>query len=250
MAIYAYDAAGGQEWVKQLPIYAAGANLLKGAFIRHGVTMGTNSAFAIPCPVNTSLGGKFIGILAQPFAGATLDNDPSAGTKYLKADCLVGPNHVYRTKFDSSLTSTNFTTGLTMTTCASTTIVVASGEDISGGWLYTDAGYLHYVLASSSGTYTLLSAVKSAESTANKALKLLFPFAPKVTLKATFEQLSGGTAAQGAVEMCVLDLWLKAVGFDYVSLDPTKHDGGNFPVATTEFWADLTSTQHIMRTNP
>ena len=249
MAIYAYDTAGGQEWVKQLPIYAAGANLLKGTFIMRGSTMGTNNPFAIPVPVNSSLAAKFIGILQQPFAGATLDNDPSAGTKYLKADCLVGPNHVYRTKFDGGLTGTAFTNGLTMTTCASTSIVVTSGEDLSGGWLYTDAGYLHYVLASSSGTYTLLSAVKSAELTANKALKLLYIGAPKVTLKATFEQLSGATAAQGAVEMNVIDLWLKAVGYDYVSLDPTKHDGLFAAPSTSEFWADVTSTQHLMRTN-
>ena len=249
MAIYAYDTAGGQEWVKQLPIYAAGANLLKGAFIKWGATNHQDTGFAIPCPVNTGLSAKFLGILAQPFAGATLDNDPTAGTKFLKADCLVGPNHVYRVKFDGGLTAGAFTNGLTMTTCASTSIVVASGENITGGWLYTDAGYLHYVLNASSGTYTLLSAVNSKETTANYALKLLYPGAPKVTLKATFEQLAGNTAAQGAVELGVIDLWLKAVGYDYVQLDPTKHDGLYAAPSTSEFWADVTSTQHAFRTN-
>lgn len=249
MAIYQYDTAGGQEWVKKLPIYSAAANLLRGAFVKWGATMGTDNGFAIPCPVNTALSAKFIGILQQAWAGATLDNDPSAGTKYLQAECLVGPNHVYRTKFDGSLTASVWTTGLTMTTCSGTSIVVTSGENNSGGWLYTDAGVLHYVLTSSSGTYTLLSAVRSTETTANKVLKLLYPGAPKVTLKATFEQLSGGTAAQGAVELGVIDLWLKAVGFDYVSLDPTKHDSLQVAAATTEIWADLTSTQHFMRTN-
>ena len=250
MAIYAYDTAGGQEWVKSLPIYAAGVNLPKGAFIKWGATNHQDTGFVIPCPVNSSLAAKFLGILAAPFAGATLDNDPTAGTKFLKADCLVGPNHAYRVKFDTSLTSTSFTNGLTMTTCSSTSIVVASGENITGGWLYTDAGYLHYVLNASSGTYTLLSAVSSKETTANYAVKLMYVGEPKVTLMATYyDRLSGATPAQGAVELGIIDLWLKATGYDYAQLDPTKHDGLYADPKTAEFWADVTSTQHAFRTN-
>ena len=249
MAVYAYDASGGSEWKKAQPIYSAAANLVAGAFLVKGTTDGTNTGFLIPAPVNTSQVGLFVGILAQPWAGATLDNDPSAGTKYILADCIVGPLHVYRTQFNSALTGANFTTGLTMTTCAGTSIVVTSGENISGGWLWTDAGYLHYVLASSSGTYTLKSAVNAAETTSNKVLKLLAVNLPKVTLAATFEKLSGGTAAQGAVEMKVLDLLIKAPGFDFVTLDPTKHDGLLLPVASSAVYADLKSTQHYMMTN-
>jgi len=249
MAVYAYDASGGSEWRKPQPIYSAAANLNQGAFLVKGTTMGTNVGFLIPAPVNTSQAGLFVGILNQAWPGATLDNDPNAGTKYILADCLVGPLHVYRTQFNSALTGSNFTTGLTMTTCSSTSIVVTSGEDISGGWLWTDAGYLHYVLASSSGTYTLKSAVNSAETTANKALKLLYVNAPKCTLASTYDKLSGGTAAQGSVEMKVLDIFLKGVGFDWVTLDPTKHDGLNFPVSGNSIHADLKSSQHYMLTN-
>ena len=249
MATFLVDAAGGQEWKKAQPIYSAAANLNAGAFLVKGTTMGTNVGFLIPAPVNTSQVGLFVGILLQPWAGATLDNDPNLGTKYILADCLVGPNHIYRTQFNSALTGSNFTTGLTMATCSSTTIAVTSGEDISGGWLWTDAGYLHYVLSSSSGTYTLKSAVNAAETTSNKALKLLYVNAPKVTLASTYEKLSGGTAAQGSVEMKVLDLLLKGPGFNNVFLDPTKHDGLLFPVATGQVFADLKSTQHYMLTN-
>jgi hypothetical protein len=250
MAVFSYDAAGGAEFKKVLPIYAAAANLLKGAFIKWGTTDGTNRGFAIPTPVNSDLASEFIGILAQPFAGATLDNDPNAGTKYIGADCLVGPNHVYRTQYDTTLSGSNFATGLTMTTCSSTSIVVTSGESISGGWLFTDAGYLHYVLASSTGTYTLKSAVNAAETTSNKALKLGYVSMPKVTLKSTFEQISGGTAAQGAVQLSVLDIFIKAVGFDFVTLDPTKHDGLNLPISgSPQFFADVISTQHFMNHN-
>jgi hypothetical protein len=250
MAVFSYDAAGGAEWKKAMPIYAAAANLLKGAFVKWGVTDGTDRGFVIPAPVNSDLASEFIGILNQAFAGATLDNDPNAGTKYLLAECLIGPNHVYRTQYNTALTGSNFTTALTMTTCSSTSIVVTSGENISGGWLFTDAGYLHYVLASSSGTYTLKSAVNSAETTANKVLKLGYIGMPKVTLKSTFEQLSGGTAAQGAFQLTALDIFIKAVGFDWVTLDPTKHDGLNLPIANSpQFYADLISTQHFMNHN-
>ncbi len=250
MAVFSYDAAGGAEWKKAVPIYAAAANLVKGAFIKWGVTDGTNRGFAIPAPVNSDLASEFIGILNQPFAGATLDNDPNAGTKYLLADCLVGPNHVYRAQYDTSVTGSAWTTGLATTTFSGTTIVVTSGENISGGWLFSDAGYLHYILASSSGTYTTKGAVNASETTTNKVLKLGYVSMPKVTLKATFEQLSGGTAAQGALQLTVLDIFIKAVGFDYVTLDPTKHDGLNLPLAgSPQFYADVLSTQHFLNHN-
>ncbi len=252
MATFSYDASGGAEWKKALPIYSAAANLVQGAFLVKGTTDGTNTGFVIPAPVNTSQVGLFVGILNQPWAGATLDNDPNAGLKYLLADCLVGPNHIYRTQYNSALTGTNFTTGLTMTTCSSTSIIVTSGEDISGGWLWTDAGYLHYVLASSSGTYTLKSAVNAAETTANKVLKIGYLNMPKTTLAATYDKLSGGTAAQGAVQMKVIDFFIKAVGFNWVTLDPTKHDGTllSFSApALPAIYADLKSSQHYMSTN-
>lgn len=254
MANFSYDAAGGNEWKKQQPIYSAGANINNGSFLVKGTTDGTNTGFLIPAPVNTSQVGLFVGILAQPWAGATLDNDPSAGTKYLLADCLVGPMHVYRTQWDNAITAATglWTNGQTMTTCAGTSIVVTSGENISGGWLFTDAGYLHYVLASSSGTYTLKSAVNAKESTANKVAKLGYINMPKVTLWSTYDKLSIATAAQGGVEFKVLDMFIKAVGFDWVALDPTKHDGLNLPTTgnvVPAVWADVKSTQHYMSTN-
>jgi len=255
MANFSYDAAGGNEWKKTLYMYSAAANIVAGSFIVKGTTAGTNLGFCIPAPVNTSQAGLFIGITAAPWAGATLDNDPSAGTKYLGLDCLVGPLHVYRTQWDNAITAATglWTNGQAMTTCASTSIVVTSGEDMSGGWLMTDAGYLHYVLSSSSGTYTLKSAVNAKETTANKVAKLGYVGMPKVTLWTTYDRLSIGTAAQGAVQMNVLDMFIKAVGFDWVALDPTKHDGLLLPTTgnvVPAIWADVKSTQHYMTVNP
>lgn len=252
MAVFSYDSSGGAEWKKSLPIYSAGANIAAGAFLVKGSADGTNTGFAIPAPVNTSQVGLFIGILAQAWPGATLDNDPNAGTKYILADCIVGPHHVYRAKFDNTYASSAWTNGQTMTTCASTSIVVTSGENLSGGWLFTDAGYLHYVLASSSGTYTLKSAVKSAETTANKVAKLSWVGNPKITIWTGYTDISIATPAAGAVQMNVLDMFIKAVGFDYVALDPTKHDGLYLPMTGSvvpAVWADLKPTQHYMMTN-
>ena len=74
---------------------------------------------------------------------------------------------------------------------------------------------------------------------------------PKVTIWTTYDKLSIGTAAQGAVQMNVLDMFIKAVGFDFVSLDPTKHDGLILPstVYTPQIWAEVQCTQHYLTTH-
>ena len=247
MAIFRRDSAGSQQWVKSMPIYAAGANIVKGAFVKNGVTDGTNLGFIIPVAVNTALSGSFVGITEAPFAGATLDNDPSAGTKYLKTDCTINPLGIYGAKYDNALTGARWTNGLSVTGVGATT-VVGSGENIGGGWLFFDNFELHYVLSSSSGTYTTLTATSAAITTANKVAKILYPGAPKTTLKATYDQIGIGTAAQGAVELCTITNLIRAVGLDWVELDPTKHDGLILPSAggTPEIWAEVQSTQHFL----
>jgi hypothetical protein len=137
MAIFRRDSTGAQQWVKALPIYAAAANLNKGIFVKNGVTDGTNLGFVIPVAVNTALSGSFVGLTEAAFAGATLDNDPSAGTKYLKTDCTINPTAIYGAKYDNALTGARWTNGLAVTGVGATT-VVTSGENIGGGWLFFD----------------------------------------------------------------------------------------------------------------
>ena len=247
MAIFRRDSAGAQQWVKSMPIYSSAANLVKGAFVKNGVTDGTNLGFLIPVAVNTALSGSFVGILEQPWAGATIDNDPATGTKYLKADCTINPLGIYGAKYDNTLSGSRWTNGLSVTGVGATT-VVTSGENIGGGWLFFDNFELHYVLSSSSGTYTTLTATSAAITTANKVAKILYPGAPKTTLKATYDQIGIGTAAQGAVELCTITNFIRAVGFDWVELDPTKHDNLILSSAggTPEIWAEVQSTQHFL----
>lgn len=247
MAIYHMDATGAQQWKKALPIYSAGVNLKQGAFVKWGPTDATDRGYIIPCPVNTALANLFAGILEQPFAGATLDNDPTAGTKFLKADVTLNPHAIYRAKFDNSFGAN----ALTIASVSGTSLVVTSGENISGGWLMADNYELHYVLSSSSGTYTLKTAVTSAVTSANKVAKLLYPSAPKVPLTSDYTGLATNVAAQAAVQLGIIELFIKAVGFDWVELDPTKHDAlvlpGSSTVNTPEVWATVQSTQHFLQ---
>ena len=246
MAHFDRDATGGQQWTRDLPIYAAAANIKRGAFIRWGTTDGTNQGFAIPCPVNTSLGSEFIGVTEAAFAGATLDNDPSAGTKYLLTPCTINPHAIYMAKFDNSFGANALTA--TSATAGSKTVVVTSGENLGGGWLMFDNYELHYVLSSSSGTYTLLSALSAAISTSNKVAKLLYPSATKVSLSADFSYFATNITSAGAVEMTVIDLFVKAKGIDYGFLDPTKHDGLILPSTgfTPYVEAAVQSTAHFL----
>jgi len=248
MAVFVRDSTGAQQWIKPVPIYAAAANIVLGAFIKCGVTDGTNLGFMIPVAVNTALSGSFVGITEAAFLGATLDNDPSAGTKYLLTPATINPKGIYRTKYDNGITSSRWTNGLSTTGVGATT-VVTSGENIGGGWLFFDNFELHYVLSSSSGTYTTKTATSSAITTTNKVAKIMYPTAPKITLLATFDQIGINTAAQGAVELRAVEpALIHCPGYDWVSLDPTKHDNIILPstVYTPEIWQDLQSTQHFL----
>lgn len=247
MAIFDRDSTGAQQWKKPIPLYGAATNIAAGAFIVKGVTDGTNQGFGVIMPTNTALSLKFMGITEGPFNAATLDNDPSAGTKYLLTDCTINPKGIYLAQYDNALTGARWTNGLATTGVGATT-VVTSGENIGGGWLFFDNFELRYVLSSSSGTYTTKSATSSAITTTNKVAKIYYPMAPKATVITAATQLGIATAAQGAVELCVLENFIKCPGFDFVLLDPTKHDGLILPSAayTPQIWGAVQSTQHFL----
>jgi hypothetical protein len=247
MAIFYQDAVGAQQWKKVIPLFGNATDIKRGAFVKWGPTDGTNRGFGIPCPVNTALAGNFLGITEALFAAGTLDNDPSAGTKYLLTDCTINPHGIYLTQYDNALTSSRWTNGLAVTGVGATT-VVTSGENIAGGWLFFDNFELHYVLSCSSGTYTTKTATSSAITTANKVAKIFYPGELKLSFTGDFTQIGINQAAQGSVEMSVLDNFIKAQGYDFISLDPTKHDNIILPSAafTPQIWATIQSTQHFL----
>jgi hypothetical protein len=250
MAVWYRDAIMGMQWKRALPLYGAGTTIKKGAFIQVGLTDGTNEGFGVVCGTNTSLATKFIGITEQAFVAATLDNDPSAGTKYILTDCNIGPGSIYLAQYDNALTGTSWTNGLAVTGVGATT-VVTSGENLGGGWLFFDNFELRYVLSSSSGTYTTKSSTSAAITTANKVAKIMYPFAKLATLTTDATQIGIATAAAGAEQFTFFDNLIKAPGFDYISLDPTKHDGVILPSAayTPQIWAEVMCTQHYLGTH-
>lgn len=246
MAVFALDSTGAQQWKKALPLYGAGTNIVKGAFIKMGIVDGTNQGFGIIPAANTSLANEFIGITEAPFAAATLDNDPALGTKYLLTDCTINPKAIYLTKYDNALTGARWTNGLAFTG-SGTAPVIASGENLGGGWLFFDNFELHYVLSSSTGTYTTKSALTAgAVAGTNKVAKILYPGAKLLTLTTACDTIGIATAAAGAEQFTVLDNFIHCPGQDWVSLDPTKHDGIILPSAayTPEIWANIQCVGH------
>lgn len=235
---YVQDSTGAQQWKKAIPLYGAGTNIVKGAAIKMGASDGTNQGFGIIVSTNSSLASQFMGITEAAFAAATLDNDPSGGTKYLLTDCTINPKGIYAAKYDNALTGARWTNGLSTTGVGATT-VVTSGENLGGGWLFFDNFELHYVLSSSSGTYTTKTSTSSAITTTNKVAKIMYPGAPKITLVTACDQIGIATAAQGNEQFTVLENYIHAPGYDWVLLDPTKHDNIILPSAayTPEIWA-------------
>lgn len=250
MAVYFRDSVGAQQWKKPLYLYGAGTTIVKGAFIQAGLTDGTNNGYGIVCSTNTSLATKFIGITESAFVAATLDNDPTAGTKYLATDCTINPFGIYLAQYDNALTGVNWTNGLAVTGVGATT-VVTSGENMGGGWLFFDNFELHWVGSSSTGTYTTKSATSAAITTSNKVAKIMYVYAKLATLVTTADKIGIATAAAGGEQFTFLDNYIKAPGFDYVSLDPTKHDGLILPstVYTPQIWAEVQCTQHFLTTH-
>lgn len=241
MAIFDRDSTGAQQWKKPFALFGNGTNIVKGAFIKMGAVDGTNQGFGIIVGTNTSFANQFMGITEAAFAAATLDNDPSAGTKYLQTDCTINPKGIYLAKYDNALTSGHWTNGLAFTG-SGTAPAISSGENLGGGWLFFDNFELHYVLSSSSGTYTTKSALSSgAVAGTQKVAKILYPGAPKVTLVAACDQIGIATAAQGNEQLTVIENFIHAPGYDWVLLDPTKHDGAILPSGpyTPEIWASV-----------
>jgi len=218
------DAVGGQQWIIPRPLFGNATNISLGAAVVRGTTDGTNQGFDIVSPTNTSMSaGLYVGVTEALFAAATLDNDPSAGTKYILTQVTINPHAIYEAQYDNALTGARWTNGLSVTGVGATT-VVTSGENIGGGWLFFDNFELHYVLSSSSGTYTTKTSTSAAITTANKVAKIYYKGEPKITLITAATQIGIATAAQGAIQAMVLTNMIRGVGFDNVELDPTKHD--------------------------
>jgi len=254
--IYRGSSEMGQSWKKAWPLFGNATNIVKGAAIVRGTTQGTNQGYGIVAPANTSMAGLFLGVTDQPFNAATLDNDPSGGTKYLLTDLEMNSKNLYEAQYDNALSGTPlvFTNGLTLTavTTGTPSVTVTSLETISGGWLFFDNGELHYVASVSGGVATLKTATSAGITTANKVAKIYYLGAPLLTLTTAADKIGIATAAQGAVQATVLENYVRSVGFDNVILDPTKTDNIIFPTVNGVFpaiYSLIEFTQSVLGTH-
>lgn len=228
------DLCGGQSWKMQIPLFGNGTSIAKGAAVQRGATGGTNQGYGV---IGSSTYNNFIGVTEAAFAAATTDNDPSAGTKYILTDVLVAPDGVWAADYDTSFGANALTIASMSATPGNPT--VTSLEDIGGGWLLGDDGFLSYVESVSTGAATLKSAASWVAGT-NKVIKIMHLFAPKIDLTTAATKIKGNTAAQGSGLVRVLGNFMRAIGFDQVALDPTKHSGITVSsIATAQFYAHV-----------
>lgn len=252
---FIYDSTGGQQWKKPFPLFGNATDIAAGAAIILGGTQGTNQGYGVIMPANTSLAsGLFLGVTESKFAASVIDNDVTAATKYILTDLTINPHAVWEAQYDNTLTGARWTTGLTLTavTTGTPSVTITSLETISGGWLFFDNGEIHYVASVAGGVATLKSATTAAITTANKALKIPQITEPLLTFNTAGTKISGGTAAQGAVQMSVLENFIRAVGFDNVMLDPTKHDALILPTVNgvaPSIFANIQCSQHWLLTH-
>lgn len=236
--IFAYDLTGGAQLKRAIPLFGNATNIPAGAVVMAGETDGTNQGYGI---IGASTLNKFLGVTESLFAAATLDNDPTAGTKYLLTDCTINPFGVWEAEYDQA---TNLSIASVV---ASTSFTVTSGENIGGGWILgvgaPGTGYLAFIDSSSSGTYTPKSTTFPF-TTASKVIKILPLYDPKLALTTNCVKILGSTAAQGSWLARTLENKVVAPGFDHQFLDPTKHDGITFPTGF-KFFAMINFTASI-----
>lgn len=254
--IYKGSATAGNTWKKSLPLFGNATNIVKGAAVVKGTTAGTNQGYGIVAPTNTSMThGLFLGVTENLFPAATVDNDPSVGTKYIMADVTIDPDGLYEAQYDNAGT-TNYTNGLTLTavTTGTPSVTITSLEAIDGGWIsfLTTLGIeLHYVDSVSGGVATLKSATSSLVTTSTKAAKHPPLFSPKITLVTAADKIAIGTAAQGAVEAAIIENYVRGIGYDNVLLDPTKMDGVVLPIVNSvvpAVYATIKFTESFLQT--
>ena len=222
--IFAYDAAGGQYLVQNIPLFGNGANIVAGAAVMRGSTTDVNQGYGI---VGASTHNNHIGVTESLFAAATTDNDPAEGTKFITTPVCVSPNAVYLAEYSQ-------TTGLTVASVdGGGQPTVTSLEDIGEGWLLgvvaPGLGYLAYVETVSTGAATLKTETGTGWTTSTKLIKIMPRYAPKVDLTTTADKILGTTAAQGSGLIRVLTNFIKAPGYAWQELDPTKHDAITLP---------------------
>lgn len=221
-----------------LPIYGAGADIKRGAFVMVGATPGTNNGMLIKASgasATPDIVGRLQQMLDYSEDGETLIN----GTAFVTKEVLLAhPYRIFRLQYDPA-------SQITCTQAVSTTTITVSSleDDIDAAFLYVNAGLgagqTNYLTASAAGSATLKAAFGTSLDTTSKFLKILPRFHDLISLNSDGTMLASQDAA-GAIKAMVIDTYIERNG-KLDQLNPVKHAALTSlnSLRSVRFWADV-----------
>lgn len=230
-----------REGIYNLPIWANGADIAQGAFVKRGATPGTNNGALMQAAggdnANVDIIGRLMDMLDYSVTGETLIAGTSFVTKRIK---LAHDFRVHRIEY--SLASADL---VTCTQAVSTTTITLTSleDDIDASFLYvaagTGIGQTNYLTASAAGSATLKAAFGTSLDTSSKLVKVLPRFHPKCILTTDGTKLSS-QAAVGQTSVTVLDTYIEQNGM-LQQMNPTRHAAltGRNSLRSFRLWADI-----------
>lgn len=235
-----YDLAGASQIVRDMAIYGAGADIVKGAAVMRGATPGTNGGQLI---VATGACADIVGVLEELHDFSVSGDSAIAGTAWVKRKVTINPFAVYLAAYDAD-------DDADVASVSGTGVTITSLEDdIDAGWLLGDDGFLTFLTASASGSCTAKDNVETAPAAAWSAttdvIKVL-PVMHQLGKITTAGNELGTDAAAGSALIVVLENYIQADGIPLEILDPTKHSGITYtnPVV----YSDIRFRDHFAQT--
>lgn len=212
--------------IKRIPLYGAGTDIVLGAAVIRGATPGTNAGYGI---VGVPSYAGFIGCTEALFQASVSDNDPAAGTKYILTPVGLSVKPLYSIDYDAVTTSVGLTIASMSATPGNPTIT--SLEAVDGGWLLGSDGFLSYIDSISAGAATLKNAAPWTAGV-QKVMRIFPRWHQLADLNTAATNFKITTAAAGTGAICVVENYIRAIGYDRILLDPTKHSGITFQSPT------------------
>lgn len=227
--------------LRYIPVYSASA-ISAGAALMRGVTTDVDLGVGIPAASGVA---DFIGVTPDGkatsgvYATGTVFND----VNLVAVNC--DPSALYEIEYDQTDT-------VTATSSSGTTVTIGSLEaNISGGWLYvvagTGAGQLRYIVTSTSGSCTTLTAFSPALDNTSTVIKILPQFHLLAKLISAATKI-GTDAAAGSADVCVWDNFIQTSKRTLERLQPGTHSGMSGLSATgvnARFFAHINFRDHV-----
>ena len=217
------------------PVYAAAADLFKGALLMPGVTAETNDGVLINCTAtsNAKAVGILDGLLDYSVSGESLVDGTTwfypktAGVADIPAKrvALIGPAVLCKVAYDTVDT-------MAVASSSGTTITITDLEDnIDTGFLYvvsgTGIGQIEIIVTSASGSCTVATAFATAVDSTSTMIKILPLFHDVVRwdiATATDTTKLGTDAAVGSGRATILANYISR-NSNVRLLDPDRHGG-------------------------